>query len=124
MTLALYEILKAGGLTNGGFNFDTKLRRQSMSRDDLFHAHIGGIDTLAYSLLVAAQLIEDGTLDTARDARYAGWNSGLGSAIEDGTADLADLEARVAAGSIDPSPVTGRQEQLENLINRTIWKTS
>jgi xylose isomerase len=124
VTLALYEILKAGGLTTGGFDFDTKLRRQSMSRDDLFHAHIGGIDTLAYSLLVAAQLIEDGTLDAARDARYAGWDSDLGSAITDGSVDLAALEARVAAGEIDPSPVSGRQEQLENLINRTIWSAS
>ena len=111
-------------MTTGGFNFDTKLRRQSMSRDDLFHGHIGGIDTLAYSLLVAAQLIEDGTLDAARDARYAGWDSDLGSAITDGTVDLADLEARVVSGEIDPSPVSGRQEQLENLINRTIWATS
>ena len=124
VTLAMYEILQTGGLTSGGFNFDTKLRRQSMSRDDLFHGHIGGIDTLAYSLLVAAQLIEDGTLDAARDTRYAGWDSDLGSAITDGTVDLADLEARVVSGEIDPSPVSGRQEQLENLINRTIWATS
>jgi xylose isomerase len=124
VSLALYEILQAGGLTSGGFNFDTKLRRQSMSRDDLFHGHIGGIDTLAYSLLVAAKLVEDGTLGAAKDARYAGWDTDLGAAITDGTTDLASLEAAVVAGSIDPSPVSGRQEQLENLINRTIWSVS
>ena len=120
----MYEILQAGGLTSGGFNFDTKLRRQSMSRDDLFPGHIGGIDPLAYSLRVAAKLVEDGALGAAKDARYAGWDTNLGAAITDGTADLASLEAQVVAGAIDPSPVSGRQEQLENLINRTIWSVS
>ena len=95
-----------------------------MSRDDLIHGHIGGIDPLAYSLLSAARLIEDGTLDAARDARYAAWDSDLGTAITDGNVDLAGLDARVASGEIDPGPVSGRQEQLENLINRTIWSTS
>ena len=71
LTLALHEILLAGGFTSGGFNFDTKLRRQSLDRDDLFHGHIGGIDTLARSLLVATQLIEDGALQRARESRYA-----------------------------------------------------
>ena len=61
LSLALYEILRGGGFTTGGFNFDAKLRRQSIDRDDLFHAHIGGIDTLARALLVAADMLEDGT---------------------------------------------------------------
>ena len=121
MSLAMYEILRGGGFTSGGFNFDTKLRRQSMARDDLFHGHIGGIDTLARSLLVAAKLIEDGTLDRARRERYAGWSGDLGSTIIDGSVSLADLEARVAAGEIDPSPTSGRQEALENLVNQAIW---
>ncbi len=124
MSLSLYEIFSRGGFKNGGFNFDTKLRRQSMARDDLFHAHIGGIDTLALSLLVAEQLISGGGLRAARDARYAGWSSALGAAISGGTADLAALEAKVIAGEIDPKPVSGRQEALENLINRAIWTTS
>ncbi|MEN8114416.1 MAG: xylose isomerase [Actinomycetota bacterium] len=123
VSLALYEILRAGGFKGGGFNFDSKLRRQSMARDDLFHAHIGGADTLALSLLVATQLIEDGTLEAARDERYAAWNGELGSEILGGGTDLASLEARVASGEIDPTPVSGRQEALENLVNRTIWKT-
>jgi xylose isomerase len=122
MSLAMYEIMRGGGFTTGGFNFDTKLRRQSMSRDDLFHGHVGGIDTLAKSLLVAAQLIEDGDLEAARDARYAGWANDLGQRIMNGSVGLVDLEKKVAAGEIDPAPVSGRQEQLENLINRTIWR--
>ncbi|MEN8233920.1 MAG: xylose isomerase [Actinomycetota bacterium] len=119
----LYEIIRSGGFTNGGFNFDTKLRRQSMDRNDLFHAHIGGADTLAKSLLVVAQLIEDGKLEAARDERYAGWSDGLGREILGGQTDLAALEARVVSGEHDPEPVSGRQEALENLVNRTIWKT-
>ena len=107
----------------GGFNFDTKLRRQSLDRNDLFHGHIGGIDTLAQSLLVAAQLIEDGALEAVRDIRYAGWNDALGVEILGGELSLAALEQRVADGEIDPVPVSGRQEELENLINRTLWRT-
>src|SRR5207247_506450 len=70
---ALYEILRAGGLTSGGFNFDAKLRRQSLDRTDLFHAHVGGMDTLARSLLAAAAMIERGALERIRTERYAGW---------------------------------------------------
>jgi xylose isomerase len=124
MSLSLYEIFSKGGFRNGGFNFDTKLRRQSMARDDLFHAHVGGIDTLALSLLVAERLIAEGGLKAARDARYAGWSSDLGASISDGTIDLAALEGKVTSGEIDPKPVSGRQEALENLINRAIWTTS
>jgi xylose isomerase len=123
MSLAMYEILRGGGFTTGGFNFDTKLRRQSMARDDLFHGHVGGIDTLARALLVAAQLLEDGEIESARDARYAAWTDELGVGIMDGQLTLLDLEERVAAGVIDPVPVSGRQEQLENLINRALWRS-
>jgi xylose isomerase len=122
LSLAVYEILRGGGFTTGGFNFDTKLRRQSMARDDLFHAHIGGIDTLARSLLVAAEMIEAGDLARLRDERYAGWATGLGPEILGGKQSLADLESLVAGG-IDPRPVSGRQERLENLVNRHIWNS-
>ena len=121
MSLAMYEILRGGGFTTGGFNFDTKLRRQSLRRDDLFHGHVGGIDTLAQSLLVAAQLIADGALEAARESRYAGWDDDLGQQILRGQVTVEDLEKKVAAGEIDPEPVSGRQEQLENLVNRTLW---
>ena len=120
---AVYEIVRGGGFTTGGFNFDTKLRRQSMDRADLFHGHVGGIDTLAKSLLVAARLIEDGMLEAAREARYGRWSGELGRQILDGRLSLADLEQKVAGREIDPSPVSGRQEQLENLVNRTLWQT-
>jgi len=123
MSLVLYEILRGGGFASGGFNFDTKLRRQSMARTDLFHGHIGAADTLAQSLLVAATLIEEGTLEAAKEARYAGWSTELGTDILAGTTDLATLEERVAVGEINPTPVSGSQEELENLVNRTIWKT-
>jgi xylose isomerase len=121
VSLAILELLRGGGFTTGGFNFDTKLRRQSMDRTDLFHAHIGGIDTLARSLLVAASLLEAGTLDRHRDQRYADWSEPLGTSILGGEATLASLAARVAAGEIDPSPVSGRQELLENAVNQEIW---
>jgi xylose isomerase len=121
LSLAVYEIVRSGGFTTGGFNFDTKLRRQSMSRDDLFHAHIGGIDTLARSLLVAAALIEDGELERLRAERYAGWKADLGRSILAGDTALELLAVRVLAGEIDPRPVSGRQEMLENIVNRAIW---
>ena len=121
LSLAVYEIVRSGGFTTGGFNFDTKLRRQSLSRDDLFHAHIGAIDTLARSLLVAAALIEDGELERFRTERYAGWNGELGRSILSGDRTLEQLSVPVLAGDIDPQPVSGRQEMLENIVNRAIW---
>ena len=121
LSLALYEIVRAGGFTTGGFNFDTKLRRQSMDRYDLFHAHIGGIDTLARSLLVAADMIDAKTLEAPQAERYAGWEGELGSAILGGGVSLAELGERVAAGELDPRPVSGRQEELENAVNQRIW---
>jgi xylose isomerase len=121
LSLAVYEILKAGGFTTGGFNFDTKLRRQSMDRTDLFHAHIGGIDTLARSLLVAAGMIESGELERRRSERYAGWNGDLGRSILSGGEGLETVATRVFAGDIDPRPSSGRQELLENVVNQQIW---
>ena len=123
LALALYEILRGGGFTTGGFNFDTKLRRQSMDRLDLFHAHIGGIDTLARSLLVAATMIEQGTIEASRESRYAGWQGDLGRSITDGSASLESLATAVLKGGIDPTPVSGRQEYLENVVNGAVWAT-
>ena len=121
MSLAMYEILRGGGFTTGGFNFDTKLRRQSIDRLDLFHGHIGGIDTLARSLLVAAEMIERETLSAPLEDRYAKWSGELGSGILGGSESLASLEAQVASGAIDPEPVSGGQELAENRVNRVIW---
>jgi xylose isomerase len=124
LSIAMFEILRGGGLTTGGFNFDSKLRRQSMARDDLFHGHIGGIDTLARALLVGARLLEEKTLSGARAERYARWDDSLGSAILGGSETLDSLEAKVLSGEIDPVPVSGRQEQIENAVNRVIWTTN
>jgi xylose isomerase len=121
LVMPLYEILRSGGLAPGGFNFDAKLRRQSTSRTDLFHAHIGGLDTLARALLVAADLLERGEFAALKDGRYAGWDGELGRAILGGSLSLADLEARVADGGIQPVRVSGAQERLENVVNQAIW---
>ena len=123
LSLGLFEIIRAGGFTTGGFNFDTKLRRQSMDRVDLFHAHIGGIDTLARSLLVADALMTDGALDRGRADRYAGWKSDLGLLIFSEEASLDVIAQETAADGLDPTPVSGHQELLENEVNRVIWST-
>ena len=121
LSLALYEILRTGGLGTGGFNFDTKLRRQSMDRTDLFHGHIGGIDVLAQSLVVAAKLVDEGTLEAAKEQRYRGWGTDRGAAILDGSLSLAALGDAAVADGLNPKPVSGRQELLENVVNRAIW---
>jgi xylose isomerase len=120
MALAFYQILRAGGLGKGGFNFDAKVRRQSLDPADLLHGHIGGLDTLARGLKGAAALITDGTYDKAVDARYAGWKAPEGQAILKGERSLADLAARVEAESLEPQPRSGQQEYYENLINRFV----
>jgi xylose isomerase len=120
MTLALYEILRAGGLGSGGFNFDAKLRRQSLDPVDLFHAHAGGMDTLARALLAAAALIEDGSLEKAVGRRYEGWEAPIGQQIVDGDASLEDLWKRALDRDASPTPVSGRQEWAENVVRRAI----
>jgi xylose isomerase len=119
-TLALYEILSAGGFTTGGINFDTKLRRQSVARDDLFHGHIGAMDTLARALLAADSLMESGDLARFRQERYSGWDGPLGTRILDGTHTLVDLQHLVERNGLDPHPRSGRQELLEVTVNRHI----
>ena len=117
-TLVMYEILKSGGLTTGGFNFDTKLRRQSCERDDLFIGHVGGMDTMAKSLLNAAKLMEDAPLTDFVANRYAGWQENLGQSILTGDHSLESLSKLVLENNINPKQVSGRQELLENIVNR------
>src|SRR6266699_1335600 len=95
LSLAMYEIIRSGGFSTGGFNFDAKLRRQSLSRTDLFYGHIGGIDTLARSLLVAADMVSDDSLARYRADRYRGWSGDLGKSIMSGAVSLDDLARRV-----------------------------
>ncbi len=121
---AIYEILRGGGFTSGGFNFDTKLRRQSIDRNDLFHGHVGGIDTLARALLVAEAMLDDGTIERSRDERYAGWAGPTGQRIMDPTTTLAGLADEAVEGDSAPQPVSGRQEWLENHVNEMTWSIS
>jgi xylose isomerase len=115
---AMYAILRAGGLGNGGFNFDAKVRRQSIDPVDLIHGHVGGLDTCAHALLAAARLIEDGKFDAFLAERYAGWSDAKAQAMLAPDATLEGVAARVAAEGIDPKPRSGRQEWVENLVNR------
>jgi xylose isomerase len=117
-TLAVLEILRAGGLGNGGFNFDAKVRRQSIDAADLFHGHIGGIDCLARSLLRAAAIIEDGTLEVFRTERYADWQGELGQMIHSPQTTLEQVAQRAIDANHSPQPRSGRQEWCENLVAR------
>ncbi len=116
MALAYYEVLRAGGFTTGGTNFDAKLRRQSLDAEDLILAHVGGMDACAAGLKAAAAMLKDGKLEAARDARYAGWDSSGGKALM--ASDLDAITAQVIADNVNPEPRSGRQERLENLVNR------
>lgn len=115
--MAYYEVLRAGGFTTGGTNFDAKLRRQSLDPEDLILAHVGGMDVCAAGFKAAAAMLEDGKLEDARNTRYAGWDIPTNQAMLI-SSDLASIEARVRADDVNPDPRSGRQERLENLVNR------
>ncbi len=115
-TQAIYELLRGGGFTTGGFNFDSKVRRQSVDAEDMFYAHIGGMDVLARGLLGAAKLIEGGQLQQFVDDRYAGWKGGIGADMLSGKASLADVADFAVSNDLMPKKTSGRQEFLENLI--------
>ncbi|WP_120512432.1 xylose isomerase [Photobacterium salinisoli] len=121
-TLVMYEILKAGGFTTGGFNFDARVRRPSIDAEDLFHGHIGGMDTMALSLKRAAAMIDKDLLASHVAQRYAGWNSELGQRILQGNLSLASLADFALTNDIQPQPISGKQEYLENLVNGFIYK--
>jgi len=119
-TYSMLSILKYGGLTTGGVNFDAKVRRESFEPVDLFYAHIGGMDAFARGLKIAAAIRKDGRLADFVKQRYASWDSGIGARIESGKANLKQIEAYILKqGEAAPS-VSGRQEFLENLINEFI----
>jgi xylose isomerase len=118
LTLMMLEVIKAGGFTTGGMNFDAKIRRQSIDPDDLLHAHVGSMDACAKALLSAAKIIEDGALDNAVDTRYAKWKEPQNAAMLDKGATLDGIAARVHKDAIEPKPHSGRQEYLEALLNR------
>jgi xylose isomerase len=115
--LALYLILQGGGFTTGGLNFDSKVRRQSIDAEDMFHGHIGGMDVSARALLIAEKMITDGRLARHVEARYAGWDTDFGRQVLGGRMSLDRVAARVLERNQDTQPVSGRQEYLENLLN-------
>ena len=118
VALAYYQVLKAGGFTTGGTNFDAKLRRQSLDAEDLVAAHVGGMDICARGLKAAAAMLEDGGLEDALAERYAGWETAEAKAMLD--SDLDSIFEKVHAGKVDPQPRSGRQERLENYVNRFV----
>ena len=120
MALALYHILKGGGFTSGGLNFDAKVRRQSIDADDLVIAHSEAMDLCARALLVAEKMVGDDQLGKHVDARYAGWKGKLGRDILAGKMSLDKLAKLVDKEALDPQPRSGKQEHLEALVNRYI----
>ncbi|WP_395828191.1 xylose isomerase [Elstera sp.] len=118
-TLVLYRLLQAGGLETGGFNFDAKVRRQSIDAVDMLHGHVGGLDLLARALLNAEQMVLDGQLAAFVADRYSGWNSTFGADILSGKLSLSAIADAATTGPA-PQPVSGRQEMLENLVQRFV----
>jgi xylose isomerase len=116
---AMLIVVEAGGFAGGGINFDAKRRRNSTDSADLFHAHIGGIDTFARALIVADNILQKSEYKKLRADRYASYNDGNGKAFEEGKLSLEDLR-NLAVASGEPAVVSGKQEYLENLINRYI----
>ena len=121
-TACMYEILKAGGLKNGGFNFDAKTRRPSYTYDDMFYAFILGMDSFALGLLNAARIIEDGRIDGFVAERYAGYETELGRKIRSGKATLTELAAHAEEMGKPAMPGSGKQEYLHSIINQLMLK--
>jgi xylose isomerase len=117
-TQCMLVILGQGGLAPGGVNFDAKVRRESFEPIDLFHAHIGGMDAFAQGLKIAAQIRADGILRDFVQQRYASWDSGIGAQIEAGSVSFTDLEKYMLEKGEVAANVSGRQEMIENIINR------
>ncbi|NLN41325.1 MAG: xylose isomerase [Clostridiales bacterium] len=120
-TMCMYEVLKAGGLKNGGFNFDAKNRRASYTPEDMFYGFILGMDTFALGLIKAAALIEDGRIDKFVEDRYASFNSGIGAKIVKGETNLVELAEYAEKLGAPELPSSGRQEYLQSIINSILF---
>ena len=118
-TLAMYEVLLAGGFTTGGLNFDAKVRRGSFQEDDLFLSYIAGMDTFAKGLRVAAKLVEDGVFEQFIAKRYESYSEGIGKDIVGGRVGFSELEAYALIHGVTPN-TSGRQEYLETVLNQYI----
>ncbi|MDR0986234.1 MAG: xylose isomerase [Ruminococcus sp.] len=121
-TLCMYEVIKAGGFTNGGLNFDSKPRRGSFTPEDIFYSYIAGMDTFALGLINAEKIVADGRLDKFVEERYASWNTGIGADIISGKAKIEDIEKyALAKGEVMDSLTSGRQEYLEAILNNIMF---
>ena len=121
MSMSMYHVIKAGGLNQGGCNFDAKVRRQSFTPEDLISAHVGGADLCARAFLTAAKIIEDGRYDKILAERYAGWKTPGVQEVLAGKYSLDEIEKWALEKNINPQPRSGRQEQIENLLARLIY---
>ena len=117
LTLAMVSILRAGGLGSGGFNFDAKLRRPSIDLEDLFHAHIGGMDSYALAFKIARKILAEKKFEKHLTERYASYDTGFGRDIEQRKIGFKELETLVLTKLGEPTPHSGKQERLENLLN-------
>ena len=120
-TYAMYEIVKAGGFVNGGLNFDAKTRRGSNTIEDIFLAHIAGMDAFALGLINAYKLIEDGRIEAFVEERYSSYNSGIGYDIVNDNATLESLSDYALSLEDDVKPDSGKQEYLESIVNSVIF---
>lgn len=119
--LCMYEVLKAGGFTKGGLNFDAKTRRASFEPADIFHSYIAGMDAFALGLLIADKMIKDGRIDTFTEERYNSFKSGIGADIVSGKAKMADLEKYALSMGDVKTNKSGKQEYLENIMNSIMF---
>ena len=119
--LCMYEVIKAGGFTKGGLNFDAKTRRGSYTSEDIFLAYIAGMDAFALGLKIADKMIRDGRIDKFVDDRYASYQTGIGKKIVDGTATMAELEAYALEMGDVTTNISGKQEYLENIMNAIMF---
>ena len=118
LIMAFYHIFTNGGFIKGGLNFDAKIRRQSIEPEDLFYAHIGGMDVAARTLLAVEKMINDPQISNYVNNRYTDWNGKLGKFIQDKENDLSSIANKVINDNLDPQPRSGNQELLENILNK------
>ncbi len=121
VTLSMYEVIKAGGFTKGGTNFDAKLRRESIAPEDVFRGYIMGMDTMALGFKLAYKLIEDGRIDRFVEERYASYKTGIGAKIVSGQTTFAELEQYALQLGEVTTNTSGSQEYLESIINSVIF---
>jgi xylose isomerase len=119
LTEMMLVLLETGGFKGGGINFDAKIRRNSTDPADLFHAHIGGIDAFARALITADNILQKSDYKKIRTDRYASYDSGKGKEFEEGKLSLEDLR-NYAVENGEPAVISGKQEYLENIVNRFI----